>query len=293
MYFCTLSETKQLNYIIMKKLLLTILTVALSFGLATAQDIAQITETYNNGANALGAGNKVEALNYFQTALKQAAALGEDGAEIANNCKTAIPNVALSIAKDLIKAADYDNAVVKLNEAVAIAKELNAESAVAEATKLIPQVLTQKGNALLKDKNFEGAAAAFKSILDADPANGVAAFRLGQSLSSLGKSDEAVAAFLQAAENGQKDNAFKQLSTLYLKDASNALKNKDFKGAMEGAIKSTEYVQSANAFKIAGTAATSLGDKAKAVEYLSKYLELSPSAADAAQIKTAIEALKK
>lgn len=277
----------------MKKLFLTILTVALSFGLATAQDIAQITETYNNGANALGAGNKVEALNYFQTALKQAAALGEDGAEIANNCKTAIPNVALSIAKDLIKAADYDNAVVKLNEAVAIAKELNAEAAVAEATKLIPQVLTQKGNALLKDKNFEGAAATFKSILDADPKNGVAAFRLGQALNSLGKDAEAEAAFLQAAENGQKDNAFKQLSTLFLKDASAALKNKDFKGAIDLAIKSAEYVQSANAFKIAGTAATSLGDKTKAIEYLSKYLELSPSAADAAQIKTAIEALKK
>nr|AGH13524.1 hypothetical protein [uncultured bacterium pUR16A2] len=277
----------------MKKIILTLLTVALTFGLAAAQDIATITETYNNGANALSAGNKADALNYFQTALKQATALGEDGAEIANNCKTAIPNIALSIAKDLVKAADYDAAVAKLNDALAIAKELNAEAAVAEATKLIPQVLTQKGNALLKEKNFEGAAEAFKSILASDPANGVAAFRLGQALSSLGKNDDAVAAFLQAAENGQKDNAYKQLSTVFLKDASAALKDKDFAGAVAKAIESTKYAESANAYKIAGTAATSLGDKAKAVEYLSKYLELSPSAADAAQIKTAIEALKK
>lgn len=277
----------------MKKIILTLLTVALTFGLAAAQDIATITETYNNGANALSAGNKADALNYFQTALKQATALGEDGVEIANNCKTAIPNIALSIAKDLVKAADYDAAVAKLNDALAIAKELNAEAAVAEATKLIPQVLTQKGNALLKEKNFEGAAEAFKSILASDPANGVAAFRLGQALSSLGKNDDAVAAFLQAAENGQKDNAYKQLSTVFLKDASAALKDKDFAGAVAKAIESTKYAESANAYKIAGTAATSLGDKAKAVEYLSKYLELSPSAADAAQIKTAIEALKK
>ncbi len=277
----------------MKKLFLTILTVALSFGLAAAQDLAQVTETYNNGANSLSAGNKVDALNYFQTALKQAAALGEDGAEIAENCKTAIPNIALSIAKDLIKAGNYDTAVTKLDEALAIAKELNAAEAVEEATQLVPQVLTQKGNSLLKTKDFKGAAEVFKSILEADPKNGVAAFRLGQSLSSLGNTAEAEAAFLQAAENGQKDNAFKQLSTLYLKDASTALKEKDFKGAMEGALKSTEFVATANAFKIAGTAATNLGDKAKAVEYLSKYLELSPSAADAAQIKTAIEALKK
>lgn len=277
----------------MKKLFLTILTVALSFGLAAAQDLAQVTETYNNGANSLSAGNKVDALNYFQTALKQATALGEDGAEIAENCKTAIPNIALSIAKDLIKAGNYDTAVTKLNEALAIAKELDAAEAVEEATQLVPQVLTQKGNSLLKTKDFKGAAEVFKSILEADPKNGVAAFRLGQSLSSLGNTAEAEAAFLQAAENGQKDNAYKQLSTLYLKDASTALKEKDLKGAMESALKSTEFVATANAFKIAGTAATNLGDKAKAVEYLSKYLELSPSAADAAQIKTAIEALKK
>lgn len=277
----------------MKKLFLTILTVALSFGLAAAQDLAQVTETYNNGANSLSAGNKVDALNYFQTALKQATVLGEDGAEIAENCKTAIPNIALSIAKDLIKAGNYDTAVTKLNEALAIAKELNAAEAVEEATQLVPQVLTQKGNSLLKTKDFKGAAEVFKSILESDPKNGVAAFRLGQSLSSLGNTAEAEAAFLQAAENGQKDNAYKQLSTLYLKDASTALKEKDLKGAMESALKSTEFVATANAFKIAGTAATNLGDKAKAVEYLSKYLELSPSAADAAQIKTAIEALKK
>lgn len=277
----------------MKKLFLTILTVALSFGPAAAQDLAQVTETYNNGANSLSAGNKVDALNYFQTALKQATALGEDGAEIAENCKTAIPNIALSIAKDLIKAGNYDTAVTKLNEALAIAKELNAAEAVEEATQLVPQVLTQKGNSLLKTKDFKGAAEVFKSILEADPKNGVAAFRLGQSLSSLGNTAEAEAAFLQAAENGQKDNAYKQLSTLYLKDASTALKEKDLKGAMESALKSTEFVATANAFKIAGTAATNLGDKAKAVEYLSKYLELSPSAADAAQIKAAIEALKK
>ncbi len=277
----------------MKKVLLSLLTLALSLGLASAQDLAQITETYNNGANALGSGDKATALGYFQTAYKQAVALGADGADIANNCKNAIPNIVLSIAKDYIKAADYDKAIEQLNTAVATAKEFAADATVDEAEKLIPQVLTQKGNALLKNKDFEGAAAAFNSILAADPTNGVAAFRLGQALSSTGKTKEAIDAFLKAAENGQKDNAFKQLATTFLKEASSDLKDKDYKAAIENAVKSCEYLESANAYKIAGTAATSLGDKAKAIEYLSKYLELSPSASDAAQIKAAIEALKK
>ena len=44
---------------------------------------------------------------------------------------------------------------------------------------------------------------------------------------------------------------------------------------------------------IAGTAANSLSKKAEAIEYLGKYLEASPNASDAAQIKAVIDALKK
>lgn len=278
----------------MKKLLLSLATVILSASMLSAQEasLAQATEIFNNGAAAVET-DKAAALDYFQKAYAMAQALGDEGAEIIAQCKSLIPNLNYSMVNDLIKAADYDGAIAKLNETIESAKGFEAADVVAKAEKLIPQVMLQKGNALLTAKDYEGAAAAYKSITDADPANGMAALRLGMALSQLGKSEEAIAALKAAAENGQAANANKQLGTVLLKDASNLLKEKKYEEAMSVALESAKYSASANAYKIAGTAATSLTKKTEAVEYLSKYLELSPSAADAAQIKAAIEALKK
>lgn len=277
----------------MKKVLFTLAAVIMSVSLVSAQDLASVTETYNNGATALSSGDKAGALTAFETALKQAAALGEEGAEIVANCKNVIPNINLSLAKDLIKASNYDGAVDGLKKAISIAKEYAATAIEEEATKLIPQVLTMKGGNLLKEKDFAGAAETFKTILADDPANGTAALRLGMALNGAGDAAGAIEAFTKAAENGQAATANKQLSTIFLKEASNNLKAKAFEDAIKNALKSAEYSESANAYKIAGTAASSLSNKKDAVTYLSKYLELAPTAADAAQVKTAIEALSK
>lgn len=54
---------------------------------------------------------------------------------------------------------------------------------------------------LLEDaRDYAGAAAAWRALADADPANGFAWFRLGSSLQSAGKFDEAVAASTRAME---------------------------------------------------------------------------------------------
>ena len=86
----------------MKKIFLMIAVAAMTALTVSAQVIAQATENYNNGAMELNMGNKDAALNYFQTALTMAEALGEEGAEVATNCKNTIPVLMTSIAKDLI-----------------------------------------------------------------------------------------------------------------------------------------------------------------------------------------------
>ena len=278
----------------MKKLLLSIAAVLFSAGMIFAQEasLQQATELFNNGATASST-DKAAAIDYFQKAYNMAKALGDEGAEIVGNCKEVIPKLHYSMVNDLIKETKYDEAVAKLEETVAAAKEFGADDVLANAQKLIPQVMLQKGNALLSAKDYEGAAAAYKAITDADPTNGMAALRLGMALNQLNKSEEALEALKAAAENGQAENANKQIGTVLLKEASNFLRDKDYQKAFDTALESAEYAESANAFKIAGTAANSLSKKAEAIEYLGKYLELSPSASDAAQIKTVIEALKK
>lgn len=277
----------------MKKIFITLIAMAVAAGAAFAQDLAAATELYNNGAAALSLGNKAEALDNFVQALAAAETLGEEGETVVANCKNAIPKVNLSLANDLVKAGNFDEAIAKCKDNIAQALDFGEVEIADKMTSLVGTALQLKGNALLTSKNFQGAVEVFKEILASDETNGTAALRLGQALGALGNNEEAIAAFEKAAANGQEANAVKQLSTIFVKKAAAALKTKNYEEAFEAAVKSADYAPSANAFKVAGTAAMNLQKKAEAISYLEKYVEISPAAADVAQIKAAIEALKK
>ena len=53
----------------MKKFFLIFAAAAMAAGTMSAQDINQVTETYNNGAMELQMGNKDAALEHFKSAL--------------------------------------------------------------------------------------------------------------------------------------------------------------------------------------------------------------------------------
>ena len=274
----------------MKKIFLMLVAAAMTALTVSAQDINQATENYNNGAMELQMGNKDAALGYFQTALTMAEALGDEGAEIAANCKNTIPALMASIGKDLVKAEDFTNAIEQLKKAAEVAEAYGNAEVIEDVTTLIPQVLMSQAGNLLNAKDFAGAAAIYQQVVDADPANGMAALRLGMALGSLGKTAEAEAAYLQAVENGQEANAKKQLSNMFVKQAAALLKAKNYQGAVDAALKGNDYLENATAMKVAGTAASQLKKNEDAIKYLEKYLELTPNAKDAAQMKYTIAA---
>ena len=274
----------------MKKIFLMLVAAAMTALTVSAQDIAQATENYNNGAMELQMGNKDAALNYFQTALTMAEALGEEGAEVATNCKNAIPVLMVSIAKDLIKAENFDGAIEQLNKAIEVAESYGNADAAEDAKTLVPQVLMSKAGDMLNAKNFAGAAETYQQVVAADTTNGMAALRLGMALGALGKNAEAENAYLLAARHGQEKNAMKQLSSTYVKQAAAFLKVKKYQDAVNAALKSNEYQENATAMKVAGTAASQLKKNEDAIKYLEKYLELSPNAKDAAQMMYTIAA---
>ena len=275
----------------MKRLIATLATLVIALGAAFAQDLAAVTETYNAGAEALSAGNKETALNSFQEALKLATALGEEGEEVVANCKNIIPNLKMSLAKDLVKESKFDEAVAALADVAKVAEEYEAYDVLDEAKTLVPQIKMSKAGTLLNAKDYEGAAAAYKEIVDADPTDGTAALRLGVALNGAGKLEEAKAAFEQAAANGQAATANKQLGNIYLKDAAAALKAKKYADAVAAAIKVNDYTENAQAWQIAGQASQLAGKNNDAIKYFEKYLEASPDASNAGAIAYTVGAL--
>jgi len=274
----------------MKKILATIATLVVALGTVSAQDLGAVTELYNSGAEAIST-DKSAALKSFEEALKLAEALGEEGQEIVTNCKNIIPNLKLSLAKDMAKDAKYDEAIAALQEVKQVAEICENFSVVDEATSLIPQLKNAKAAALLKANDFEAAAAAYKEILEADPTDGSAALRLGAALSNAGKTDEAKAAFEQAAANGQAAQANKQLGTIFLKEAAAALKAKKYADAVAAAVKVNDYMENAQAWQVAGQASQLAGKNNDAIKYFEQYLEAAPNASNAGAIAYTVGAL--
>ena len=275
----------------MKKIFLLFTAAVMSAGMVFAQDINQATENYNNGAMELNMGNNEAAITYFQTALEMAEALGEEGAEVAANCRNIIPAIYLSSAKEQIKAENYDMAVEQLNKAIEAAGKYENADVADDANALMPQVYLSKGNGFLQAKNFPEAEAAYQKAIELDGTNGMAYFRLGQVLASQNKIAEAEAAYVQAAANGQEKNANKQLSTLFVKLAQSASKAKKYQEVIEYAAKSNQYLENANAYRFAASASQQLGTNEDCIANYVKYLELSPNAKDAAGVKFTIAAL--
>ena len=275
----------------MKKMILTLAAVILSAGLVSAQDMAQATETAKNANEALVAKDYAKALEGFKEALNLAQACGEEGEELVGTCKSVIPSIVLSIAKNEIKDSKYDEGITGLEEAIKVAEEYGNDDVIGEAASLIPQVKKQKAASLFNDKDYAGAAAVFKEIVEADPEDGASALRLGMALSNTGDKDGAIAAFKQAAEHGQDANAHKQLANIYLKDAQALLKEKKFKEAIAACEESNTFSESANAYKLAASAASQLKDNAKAIGFYEKYLAIAPDAKDANGIITTVAVL--
>jgi tetratricopeptide (TPR) repeat protein len=268
----------------MKKIFLLFTAAMMTLSVASAQDINEATTNYNNGATELQMGNLEAALTYFQTALQMGESLGEPAAELVANCKTAICSVTLAQAKDLYNAKDFAAAVEAFNKAKEVAEGYGDAEVAAEAEELAAQAnklqYNTAGTAALRAKDYPTAIEAFKKVLELEPDNGNAAVQLGQAYYRSGQFDAAIEALTVAQANGQEDNAAKLLSQVYLKKAQAASKAKDYNGAIELCLKSNEYVESGNAYRVAASAAQKLGNNADTIKYYEKYLELSPKAKD-------------
>lgn len=274
----------------MKKIFLLFAAV-MAAGVMSAQDINKAIELANNGNEAFQMGEYGLAIDAFKNSLAIAEGLGEAGAEHAATCKTAICNIHLANAKNLLKTADYDGALAKLNETITVAEGYGAAETVADASSLIPNVYMAKGNASLKAKDMAGAIAAYTKVTELNPANGDAYLRLGRALAASGKVNEAVAAYESAAANGEEADAKKQLSNLFLKMAQAKTKVKDYQGAIDNALKANSYLENANAYKIAASSAQKMGNNAQCIEFYEKYLVVKPNAKDAAGVTFTIAAL--
>ena len=268
----------------MKKLFAVLVAVGLGAVMASAQSLNEAKEAFNSGVEAMET-SKADALAKFQSALEIAnqCTEEEDAAEFIGTCKTAITGAMMSIAKEQINEAAYDEALATLNQVKATAADFGQDDVISEASDLIPNVYMRKGSTLLKNKDFIGAAEAFKDVIALKADDAQAFLLLGQAQMQAGIMDAAIEALTKANELGE-GNAAKLLGTSYLKQGQALMKAGKNAEAIEAFEKSNSYAESGNAYLLMANALTKSGKSAKSIEAYKKYLELTPNAKNAADI---------
>ena len=107
--------------IMMKKFFLLFTAVLMTAGVMSAQDLNKAIEAANTGNDAFQLGDYALALEQFQNSLTIAEGLGEEGAEHAETCKSAICNLHMAIAKNHYNDKNFTAAIDAFNKAKEVA----------------------------------------------------------------------------------------------------------------------------------------------------------------------------
>ncbi len=251
-----------------------------SFGSVYSQDLAAATDLFNAGGAALNTNDYAGAIDSFNKTLKMLEGLGDEGATLSKECKDILPKIYLRYGKELAAKRDIDNALVQLNKAIETAKENSMTDVVTEATELIPQVLMVNATSSLNEGKYAEAIAEYKKLLEVDPNNATAYLRIGICESRMDNEEGAIAAFDKAIQLGDKEDATKQLSVVYLKKSAAAIKTKNWTAVYENAKRSNQYAESGQANKLVGISAVQLKKFDEAIVALESYLAENPDAKD-------------
>ena len=246
-----------------------------SFATMNGQDIAAAMETYNAGATALNASNYTLAIESFNKAIKMFESLGEldeQGTSTLKSCKEVLPQIYLRYGKELAAKQEYGNAIAQLEKGIEIAKKYINPEVAKEAGDLIPQLVMAEANDNLNLGLFNEAIAGYNKALTYNPNDADAYLRIGMAQTKLNNEDAAVAALTKAIELGEKQDASKLLSTMYLKKAANAFSAKNNAEAFAMAKKSNQYFETVQGNQILGLSAMQLKKYDDAIPALEAYL---------------------
>lgn len=226
-------------------------------------------EVFNKANELLQADQKVEAANQFKEAFKLAVAAGEEGEEIAEQCKDIIPAILNQIAQEKINAKSFDEAENIYNQVVAFAKEINDEEVAKKAIENISQITMIKGDSAFNEKKYDEAIAIYKKVLESDPDNANAYLRIGMAEGVKGNINNAVEAYNKAKEFGA-EKIESQIANLYTNQLKKAINAKNYSEALSAAEKAIEYEPNNTAYMYGGIAAYNLKNYGKAANLLKK-----------------------
>jgi tetratricopeptide (TPR) repeat protein len=142
------------------KIFFMLAAIILAFS-ATAQDVNQAADVFNQGNQAVKDNNYQLAIDKYQEAMEMAAQFGPEGEQIVAGAKTQIPALYYKIGVTDYKNKDIDKAIIEFEKAIESANEYNDPETAAKATDIIPKLYYSQGNSYYNDDKYTEALESF------------------------------------------------------------------------------------------------------------------------------------
>jgi len=185
------------------KTLVTLILVTFSFSIF-AQDINQAGEVFNDGNQAVKAGDYQTAIQKYDESIKIASQLGAEGEQIVSGAKAQIPSLYYKIGAADYKEKNIDKAISEFEQAIKYGDEYGDTETVEKSKSIIPKLYYSKGNALYKQKSYDDALKNFEKSKALNPNYSRAYWGMGLAYSKLKNYDEMDNSFAAALELAQK-----------------------------------------------------------------------------------------
>ena len=246
-----------------------------------AQTKNEAITAYNEGVKLLQT-DAAGALTAFEKCIELCNTLGEEGDETRALAEIQIPKLNYNIARKVMQAKDYEEAIAKFNIAIETAEKYNDSKVKSGAEKLLPQLHYIVGNSYSKSKDFENAHANYDKAIEYNPANTKAylgkglAYREQKDVENMKTYlDKVIELGLNTNDPKSVETAEKVLQNTYFNAAVKALSAQNVEEAEEALKLTIDYGnQSVDAYYQLGKIYNSKKNFTEAINKINKAIEL-------------------
>jgi len=179
--------------------LATLIFTVLAFT-AFSQDINQAGEIYNAGNEAVKSNNFALAIEKYESAMKIAEKLGEEGEMIVINAQSQIPQLYYKIGVTDSQERKTEKAIGEFENAIEFGKKYNDPETIKKALEAIPKLYFAQGNDYYKTDDFDNALLSYGKAAEIAPDYSRAFWGLGLAYNKLDNTMQMRASFEKALQ---------------------------------------------------------------------------------------------
>ncbi len=216
--------------------------------LINAQTINEVIEAFNAAAEDVNSSNFESAISKFENCIDLATQLGTEGDEMKAKAESQIPLLYYKLAVNAYKDKDYEGAIEKFEETVAVCDQYDNEELKSKSLNYLPSLHYAVGNQKYKGEDYEMAMAHYDKAIEYNPDYAKAFFGKGLVYQKLEDTENMLSIFEKTIEigNASGDEKTAELASQKIRDhyysiGRLAVKDDNFQAAVDNLTKTLEY----------------------------------------------------